>query len=191
MTRKKVDLTYITNDSKRKTTFKKRKIGLIKKMNEISTLCGIEACAIIYNPNDPQPEVWPSDAGVQMVLSRFRRMSELKQNKKMLNQESLLKQIVIKSQEQLKRLRSENRKKEMSHLIFQYLTIGGIFDNPSLIDLNDISWLIDHNLNEIEKKINRIQIQEVTPMIENEGERGFMHHVQGLESDMNTFQRQH
>ncbi|XP_021815730.1 agamous-like MADS-box protein AGL80 [Prunus avium] len=44
MTRKKVSLTYITNDSARKATFKKRKTGLMKKGNELSTLCDIQAC---------------------------------------------------------------------------------------------------------------------------------------------------
>lgn len=136
-------------------------------MNEISVLCGIEACAIIYTPNDPHPEIWPSNLGVQRVLSKFRGMPELKQRKMMLNQESLLRKIIIKGQEQLKRQRNENRKKEMTHLMFQYLTFRKIFDNPSLMDFTDLSWAIDQNLNEIEKKINRIQIQEVTPIIEN------------------------
>ncbi|ESW18865.1 hypothetical protein PHAVU_006G077400 [Phaseolus vulgaris] len=186
MARKKLDLTYITNDSKRKTTLKKRKHGLIKKMNEISTLCGIESCAIIYSPNDPQPEVWPSESEVQRVLSKFMEMSEQKQSRKMLNQESLLKQIIIKSQQQLTRQRNENRKKEMTHLMFQYLSIGKVFDNPSLIDLNDLSWLIDQNLNEIKKKMTMIQIQEVSSVTENGGEHGFMHHVQGRESKIDT-----
>ncbi|KAK7401129.1 hypothetical protein VNO78_12445 [Psophocarpus tetragonolobus] len=53
--------------------------GLIKKIDEISILCGIETCAIIYTPNNPWPEVWPSDWGVQSVLSRFRTVSELEQ----------------------------------------------------------------------------------------------------------------
>ncbi|CAJ1960570.1 unnamed protein product [Sphenostylis stenocarpa] len=185
MARKKLDLTYITNDSKRKTTLKKRKIGLIKKMNEISTLCGIEACAIIYTPNDPQPEVWPSELEVQRVLSKFMEMSEQKQSRKMLNQESLLKQIISKSQHQLTRQRNENRKKEMTHLMFQYLSVGRVFDNPSLVDLNDLSWLIDQKLNEIKKKMTMIQIQEVAPVTENEGEQGYMHHVQGPESKIN------
>ncbi|KAK7305528.1 hypothetical protein VNO77_43434 [Canavalia gladiata] len=171
MTRTKVELAYITNDSKRKTTLKKRKNGLIKKIDEISTLCGIEACAIIYSPNDPQPEVWPSELGVQKVLSRFRRMPELEQTKKMLSQESFLSQSIIKGQEQLKKLRNENRKKEMTHLMFQYLNGGrNIFDNATLIDLNDLSWMIDQNLKEIERNINRIQSQEVTSMVQNGGE---------------------
>ncbi|KAG2394998.1 hypothetical protein LR48_Vigan09g135900 [Vigna angularis] len=160
-------------------------------MNEISTLCGIEACAIIYSPNDPQPEVWPSEPEVQRVLSKFMEMSEQKQCRKMLNQESLLKQIIIKGQQQLTRQRNDNRKKEMTHLMFQYLNVGRVYDNPSLIDLNDLSWLIDQNLNEIKKKMTMIQIQEGAPVTENGGERGHMHHAQGPENRTDTIQNQY
>ncbi|KAL6135268.1 hypothetical protein ACLB2K_067496 [Fragaria x ananassa] len=69
MTRKKVKLTYITNDSARKATFKKRKMGLMKKVRELTTLCDIDACAIIYSPYDSQPEVWPSHLGAQRELT--------------------------------------------------------------------------------------------------------------------------
>jgi len=156
-------------------------------MKEISTLCGIEGCAIIYSPNDPQAEVWPSESEVQRVLSKFMEMSEQKQCRKMLNQESLLKQIIIKAQQQLTRQRNENRKKEMTHLMYQYLSVGRVFDNPSLIDLNDLSWLIDQNLNEIKKKMTIMQVQEVTPVTKN----GCMHRVHGQESKIDTIQNQH
>lgn len=72
MTRKKVTLAYIANDSARKATFKKRKKGLIKKVSELSTLCGIEACAVIYSPYDTEPEVWPSVVGAHRAIARFR-----------------------------------------------------------------------------------------------------------------------
>ena len=85
MTRKKVKLAYISNDSARKATFKKRKKGLMKKVSELSTLCGIEACAIVYSPYDAQPEVWPSPIMVQRVLARFKNMPEMEQSKKMVN----------------------------------------------------------------------------------------------------------
>ncbi|XP_027337505.1 agamous-like MADS-box protein AGL80 [Abrus precatorius] len=208
MTRKKVDLSYIANDSKRKATLKKRKNGLIKKIDEISTLCGIEACAIIYTPNDPQPEVWPSEWEVHRVLSKFKRVPELEQSKKMLNQESFLRQRIIKAQEQLKKQKSENRKKEMTQLMFEYLTAGKIFDNASMMDLNDLSCLIDQNLKEIERNING-QVQEVAPMIENAGEimnvgeamnvgetmnggeqAVHMNHVQGLETNVDAMHKQ-
>ena len=77
MTRKKVKLAYISNDSARKATFKKRKKGLMKKVSELSTLCGIEACAIVYSPYDAQPEVWPSPITVQLMLSQFKNMPKM------------------------------------------------------------------------------------------------------------------
>ncbi|MBA0783530.1 hypothetical protein Gotri_001229, partial [Gossypium trilobum] len=57
MTRKKVKLAYITNDSTRKATYKKRIKGLKNKMRELSTLCGIDTFAIMYNPYKSQPEI--------------------------------------------------------------------------------------------------------------------------------------
>ncbi|KAE8732673.1 Agamous-like MADS-box protein AGL90 [Hibiscus syriacus] len=97
MTRKKVKLAYINNDSARKATFKKRKKGLMKKVSELSTLCGIDACAIMYSPYESQPEVWPSPMGVQRVLSKFRKIPEMEQSKKMVNQETFLGQRITKA----------------------------------------------------------------------------------------------
>ncbi|MBA0707720.1 hypothetical protein Golax_019744 [Gossypium laxum] len=56
MIRKKVKLAYITNDSSRKATYKKRKKDLMKKMSELSTYCGIDTCAIMYSPYESQTE---------------------------------------------------------------------------------------------------------------------------------------
>lgn len=77
MTRKKVKLAYITNDSARKATFKKKKKGLMKKMSELSTFCNVKAYAIIYDHYDSQPEVWHSPLGTQPVLADFKRMFEM------------------------------------------------------------------------------------------------------------------
>ncbi|KAK3222411.1 hypothetical protein Dsin_009436 [Dipteronia sinensis] len=61
MTRK-VKLWYMAKDSARKATFRKRKKGLWKKVSELSsTLCGIDVCAIVYNPYDNQPSRGPND----------------------------------------------------------------------------------------------------------------------------------
>ncbi|XP_029125686.1 agamous-like MADS-box protein AGL80 [Cajanus cajan] len=196
MARKKVDLTYITNDSKRKTTLRKRKNGLIKKIGEISILCEVEACAIIYTPDDPQPEVCPSNMGVQNVLSRFRRVSEFEQNKKMLSQESFLSQRIIKAQAQMKKLSNATRKKEITLLMLQYLNAGNIFDNANMIDLNDISRLIDKNLGEIERKKNLSRVQEMTPNVENgritmtQENQAIMNNVQGLKTNVDAMQKQ-
>ncbi|XVE63181.1 hypothetical protein DITRI_Ditri06bG0179600 [Diplodiscus trichospermus] len=155
MTRKKVKLAFITNDSARKATYKKRKKGLMKKVSELSTLCGIEACAIIDSPYESQPEVWPSPAGVQRVLSKFKNLSEMEQSKKMVNQESFLRQRISKAYEQLKKQCRENREKELTQAMFQYLTGKGL-NNLNMMDLNDLSWFIEKNLKDIIQRVDTL-----------------------------------
>ncbi|KAK7859523.1 agamous-like mads-box protein agl80 [Quercus suber] len=150
MTRKKVKLAYITNDSSRKATFKKRKKGLLKKVSELSTLCDIKTCAIIYSPYDTQPEVWPSPMEVQNIIAKFKMMPEMDQSKKMVNQESFLRQRIAKSEEQLKKQQRDNREKEMTQ-------------NLNIVDLNDLGWVIDKSIKEIDEKIKSLLEQQAVP----------------------------
>ncbi|KAL6140117.1 hypothetical protein ACLB2K_058418 [Fragaria x ananassa] len=156
MTRKKVKLTYITNDSARKATFKKRKMGLMKKVRELTTLCDIDACAIIYSPYDSQPEVWPSLLGAHRVLTQFKTMPEMDQNKKMVNQEIFLRQRINKAQEQLKKQKKDNREKEMARVMFQSLTGKSCFQELTMSDLTDLNWVIDQHLKEIQLRMKNI-----------------------------------
>ncbi|XP_022754163.1 agamous-like MADS-box protein AGL80 [Durio zibethinus] len=155
MTRQKVKLAYITNDFARKATNKKRKKGLMKKVSELSTLCGIEACAIIYSPNESQPEVWPSPVGVQRVLSEFKKLPEMKQNKNMVDQESFLRQRIAKANEQLQKQCKNNREKEMKQLMLQNLTGKGLH-NLNMMDSNELGWLIEQNLKDINKRVDTL-----------------------------------
>ncbi|XP_010246969.1 PREDICTED: agamous-like MADS-box protein AGL80 [Nelumbo nucifera] len=70
MAGKKVKFALISNESAR-TTFKKRKNGLMKNVSELSTLCGVSACAIIYSLYGKCLDVWPSISDAQRVLARF------------------------------------------------------------------------------------------------------------------------
>ncbi|CAA2986713.1 agamous-like MADS-box AGL80 [Olea europaea subsp. europaea] len=117
MTRKKVKLAFISNDCARKATFKKRKKGLIKKVSELSTLCGIDICAIIYSPYESQPDVLLDNHGVHRVLAQFKRMPEMERSKKMVNQESFIRQRISKASDQLKKQHKENREKEITQEI--------------------------------------------------------------------------
>ncbi|XP_021985677.1 agamous-like MADS-box protein AGL80 [Helianthus annuus] len=157
MTRKKVKLAFIMNDSARKATYKKRKKGLMKKVNELSTLCGIDACAIIYSPYEAQPEVWPNNIGVQRVLAQFKRMPEMEQSKKMVNQESFIKQRITKANEQLKKQIKENREKEMTQVMYQCLTGKGSITNLILPDLNDLGGLVDQTRKDISRRIESLK----------------------------------
>jgi hypothetical protein len=154
MTRGKVKISFIVNDAARKTTYKNRKNNLFKKVDELSTLCGIEACAIVFGPYESEPEIWPTPSGVQCVLSKFRTTPEFEKCKKMVNQEAFLKQRVKKAEEQLKRLRKNNKDIEMTNLLFECLKEGKVVhNNMSKIDLNALVWLIDKNLKDIGRRL--------------------------------------
>lgn len=140
--------------------------GLIKKIDEISTLCGIEACAIIYNPNNPQPEVWPSELEAQSVLARFMTMPDVQQTNKMLDHEGFLKQRILKARDQLRKQKDDNKKKEMTNIMFQFMNTGQLVDNVSMNDLNSFSSWIDENLRKVDQKINSMQAQEVVGNVE-------------------------
>ncbi|PRQ57375.1 putative transcription factor MADS-type1 family [Rosa chinensis] len=63
---------------------------MMKKLSELNTLCGIDACAIVYSSFDSQPEVWPSTSSVEKVLKQFKNMLMTEKSRKMLSQESYM-----------------------------------------------------------------------------------------------------
>ncbi|KAJ1425562.1 hypothetical protein SESBI_10910 [Sesbania bispinosa] len=102
MARRKVRVAYIPNDSTRKTTYKKRKKSIIKKVSELTVLCGVQACAIISSPFDSQMEVWPSPEEAKQVIDRYKNAPVIDESKNV-NQESFLMQRIDKAKDQLKK----------------------------------------------------------------------------------------
>lgn len=154
MTRNKVNLAYISNDAARKITFKKRKKGLAKKVSELTTLCGIEACAIVFSPYDSQPEVWPDPKGARQVIARYQNSPTMDERKNF-NLEGFMGQRITKVSGQLKNQRKENREKEMTLAMFQCFE-GERLDNMTMVDLDDIDCLIEKNIKEVNKKLDEI-----------------------------------
>ncbi|XWS43328.1 hypothetical protein CRYUN_Cryun16bG0093600 [Craigia yunnanensis] len=156
MTRKKVKLAWIANDSARRASLKKRRLGLLKKVSELTTLCGTEACLIIYSPDESEPLVWPSHAEVQRQLGEFHEIPELERLKKMMNQETYLRERITKSQEQLRKFQRRNREVEMGHLMHQ-IDQGKGLDELNLGELHGLTWLVEEKMKEIRKRIEFFQ----------------------------------
>ncbi|CAJ1960576.1 unnamed protein product [Sphenostylis stenocarpa] len=161
-----------------------RNSSLMKKISEITVLCGIEACAVVYSPDVPnKPEVWPSESGAKSVISKFKGVSEVEQSKKMFCQESFIRQRIDKGQEQLKKLKNENRKREINLLMCEYLTHGSNnLDSNNMNYLKGFSFFTDQNLDEIRNKISVCQAHEETPVIDDGGKtmtQGGQARVQG------------
>ncbi|KAJ7950672.1 agamous-like MADS-box protein AGL80 [Quillaja saponaria] len=72
----------------------------------------------------------------------------------MVNQESFLRQRITKAVEQVKKQRRENNKKEIEQVMYQCLVGDQGLQKLSLIELNQLRWMVDKNIKEIEDKMN-------------------------------------
>ncbi|KAI4308453.1 hypothetical protein L6164_031530 [Bauhinia variegata] len=73
MGRGRLVIEPLNNEKARNASFVKRKTGLIKKAYELSTLCGVDLCLLIYGPEpNAQPETWPLDpALVHRIIEKY------------------------------------------------------------------------------------------------------------------------
>ncbi|CAN1155995.1 Agamous-like MADS-box protein AGL90 [Linum perenne] len=122
MVRTKVQHKLISDEKARKTTFTKRKNGLLKKLEEITTLCGVATCAfIIHNfrgkGKKDEVEVWPSEPKASSMLKKYKELPQRKQEKYMLNHEALSKERLEKMKKALKNQREKNQLLEIDLLL--------------------------------------------------------------------------
>ncbi|KAF5803036.1 putative transcription factor MADS-type1 family [Helianthus annuus] len=97
MPRSKVKLAFIKDNKARKNSFMKRKECLKNKLTEVSILCSIEACVIMYSSYEPQLEVCPEDnTAFQNVLNAFLTKSPMERSKFLLKQDSYIKERISK-----------------------------------------------------------------------------------------------
>ncbi|KAK4282676.1 hypothetical protein QN277_014023 [Acacia crassicarpa] len=152
MTRNRASLAYVSDDAARKITYKKRKKGLAKKVSELITLCGIQACAVIFSSYESKPEVWPDSSEAQQVITRFQN-TYARDETRNLNQESFTRQRIAKVSAQLKKQRKENSKKEMNLAMFQCAE-GGSMDDEAMVDPDELDSLAQENINIINNKMH-------------------------------------
>ncbi|XP_047306360.1 agamous-like MADS-box protein AGL80 [Impatiens glandulifera] len=158
MTGNNVNLTSISNDTERENIFKKRKDGILKKVEELTTLYGIAACTIIYNIFDSQSIIWPSVDETRNLVMEFQCSSEVDQVKKEVNQEAFMRQRIQKMEEKLRKEQEENRLMEMTHIMFQTMinpreALSGL----AMGDYEELIGVINQNMENVERvmKIRR------------------------------------
>ncbi|CAH9092092.1 unnamed protein product [Cuscuta europaea] len=158
MARRKIRLTYIANESQRKASYKKRKKGLLKKLEELTILCSVEACTIMYSSLEQEPMVWPSAEGVQHTVARFRSLPDVEQTRRSSSQESFIHERIQKLNTTILKLKKENREKEMTTLMYKILAREQIDRPLDVADLNDLGWVINLHLAEINKRIETLKM---------------------------------
>ncbi|KAG8097525.1 hypothetical protein GUJ93_ZPchr0013g35275 [Zizania palustris] len=164
MARKKVILQRIANDANRRAAFKKRRQGLIKKASELATLCGVDACVVVYGEGERQAtEVWPTPAAVAVVLERFKAMPELDQYKKMTDLEGWFRQRIAKLQEQVDKAKRENHEREAALLLHDVITGRRCLDGLTIEQITSLGWMVDARLKRVNDRLKQLGEQPIPP----------------------------
>ncbi|KAK4752343.1 hypothetical protein SAY87_021141 [Trapa incisa] len=168
MARAKVKLAYIRHEGSRKTSYKKRKKGLLKKVQELSILCGVDACAIVRSSFDSEPGVWPSADGVHRVNERFRNVSEMDKAKRTVDQQGFLRHRITKLKVQLKKLRRDNWEKKVATMMYRVIHESGpvmpsLFKGMDLDGFRGLVWKVNKTLKELETAMRPSQ-QPAAPL---------------------------
>lgn len=67
MGRKKLNLKYIENYTSRKFTFKSRIGGVVKKLHDLSILCGIQA-SLVVTDHDGNLVTYSNNQDIQLLV---------------------------------------------------------------------------------------------------------------------------
>ncbi|KAI4295016.1 hypothetical protein MLD38_040706 [Melastoma candidum] len=157
MGRRKVKLELINNESVRKTTFRKRKGGLFKKVGELKTLCGIDACSIVYGTNDDEPYCWPDPDEAARVVGRLHSLPSHKQGKHMLSHEQYVEKNLGDLEAKLERGSKRNQGMEMELRLKELLSPSKgeeFLEEMDKSELKELLDILDGKLDEIVIKMD-------------------------------------
>ncbi|GMH21791.1 hypothetical protein Nepgr_023633 [Nepenthes gracilis] len=161
MARSAVKLGLIADKTARKTTFRKRKAGLLKKLNELQILCAVDVCAFISSNFDSKPEIWPSVRDARGMIDRLKNTPTMKRNTGEIDQETYLKRRVKKLEEDLKRQKMKNQRLRMLSLVNKCLAESDL-ENSSSNRAEEMKVLLDDVIliiKEIEKTASSCSVR--------------------------------
>ncbi|KAK2990880.1 hypothetical protein RJ640_007601 [Escallonia rubra] len=164
MVRKNVNYQFIADECARKRTFKKRKVGLLKKASELQTLCGVETCAILSNSTDSHLEVWPSPHDAYQVVERFRNLAPEKQTYNMMDGENLVQKNIAIMKGKLVTEEKKNQGLRIEQLMRKLLIKESLDDVSTLVDLKDLNLLLDDSIELVEKRVEDLEHSSSSPV---------------------------
>ncbi|KAK4718197.1 hypothetical protein R3W88_016535 [Solanum pinnatisectum] len=144
MPRNKVIFALTKNETDRKVSHKKRLKGFLKNAQELMTLCDIEMAAIIYSPYSDEPKVFPNH-----------------DKKNMVKKDEFTEERTNKLEKNLLKIRKENRVKEITNEMHEVLNGKTISVDMNPCYLNDLSYVIKKNLEQV---CDAMKNNEIPPM---------------------------
>lgn len=78
----------------RLASFIKKKRNLMKKADELSILCGVEACVICLSPETSECDVWSSTPDALSMLKRYRELKTEDKSKRKVDLTDVMRQRI-------------------------------------------------------------------------------------------------
>ncbi|KAF6142424.1 hypothetical protein GIB67_033851 [Kingdonia uniflora] len=153
MAKTKLKLAWLSNNLARKNTYNQRKKGLMKKAEELRTLCGVNVCTIIFSSYNREPDIWPSQGDAFLTVNKFKELPETEQYKNVVHQEDSLRSRVKKMEGEIHRQLTKNIKHRMTHLMSQALHGQGLH-GVGRDDLNYLMVLIEEKMKDVKGRID-------------------------------------
>ncbi|KAK8632926.1 hypothetical protein V6N13_073305 [Hibiscus sabdariffa] len=152
MTRRKVELAWITNQSARRASLKKRRASLLKKVLELTTLCGIKACLVMYSPGEQEPMTWPSPDEAKQLIKKFYFVPELERLKRTMTMEMYMTEKLSKVQNDLMKLNMKNKEAEVGRYMLQ-IHHGKMMDDFNFHELEALIWFAETRRTILRKRV--------------------------------------
>ncbi|XP_009151152.2 MADS-box transcription factor PHERES 2 [Brassica rapa] len=147
-------MAYIENETSRKTTFRKRKGGIMKKALELSTLCDVPIAVFVQSEYNSVPEVFPpSRQAMGNMLVKWEKLSLVEKTKKMMNQEQFIQQRITKATESCKKVAKENKELAMKEVMYDCLRGDNAPCNLDEDELRDLGGVIDQYIKGLNRRI--------------------------------------
>ena len=124
------------------------------KLQELTTLCGIVACAIIFSGNGSSPDIWPSPSEAVIVLEKLKNLPPKKQVKYMMDQESYLTMNISKLNKKLERQRKKIQRVELDLIFSECITGKNLQYLHSWRTMNEIICLLTEQIKFIASRID-------------------------------------
>ncbi|KAK7244777.1 hypothetical protein RIF29_39607 [Crotalaria pallida] len=160
--RRRATLKLIPSLAARRACYRKRRQGLLKKMEEISVLCDIEACVFVHGPGDDEPTVWPSKTVAnELVVQRLQEASE--ENSRVINkvdQRDCVRDENKKKEDKLARMKKRNEERYMFILMHRIYEEGEPLSN---LEASDLKRLLCYSEEKLKGARKRISLSEKMP----------------------------
>ncbi|WMV54239.1 hypothetical protein MTR67_047624 [Solanum verrucosum] len=147
MGRSKIKVELIQDHKKRKSTLVNRKAGLVKKISELSILCDIKACMIIYEGNYNH-QTWPKDPNkVKEVINLYKNQLPFEGRSK--------------RGKTLSNYFENDQKKRAVIKVEKYPTWDSRFDYLSAKELQNLTGVVEKRMDKAKGKIELLKSMNV------------------------------